>query len=101
MFQGAIDIPRLGVLIVVASDVSDLRLFAELSKIFSPPIVEDIDVQFLRRVIDISRRKRRRTYHQQGLVIGWNENVHVRPLINVGGQWGGRPAQWADGLNVT
>ena len=58
-------------------------------------------MQLVGRVVDISRSERCGPHHQQGLVIGWNENVHVGPLVNVGRQGGRGPAQRADGLNVT
>ena len=46
-------------------------------------------MKFVGRVIDISRSKCRGPDHQQGLVIGWNKNVHVGPLLKSGGRAAG------------
>src|SRR5271155_5659719 len=87
--------------IIGASEVTDFCFFAKLSEVISLSIVEYVNMKLVGRIVDICRRECCRPDHQEWLVIGWNKNVHVGPLVNIGWQRRRGPVQRADGLNVT
>src|ERR1700722_4374725 len=86
--------------IIIASDISDFCFFAKLSEVLSPSIVEHVNMKLGGRIVDICRRKCCGPNHQEWLVIGWNKNIHVGPLVYIGWQYGRGSVQRADGLNV-
>src|ERR1700722_1643889 len=82
LLERAIDISSLGVFIISACYIADLRLFTEFAKFLPPPVVEHVHMKFVGRIIDILSRKCRTPHNHERLVVGWNENVHMGPLLH-------------------
>jgi hypothetical protein len=98
--ERAIDVARLGMLVVVARHVADASLFGEGAKLFAVAIVEDVDVQLIGWPVDVHRRERRVANHAQRLVIGGDQEIHRRPVLGIIRQRNRRPAQRPDRLHV-
>ena len=91
--QRAVDVAGLGVLVVVARHVADAGLFGERAELLALAIIQDVDVQLVRRPVDIHRRQRRVTHHAQRLVVGRDQQVDLRPLVRIFRQRHRRAAQ--------
>lgn len=88
--QRVIDVAGLRMLVVATSDVANLGLFAKPAELFAPPIVEDVNVQLLFGIVDISGGKGRRPDYGQWLVVSRDQQIHMRPLLEILGQRSGR-----------
>ncbi len=86
--------------IVGADLVSDACLESEVGELFTPAVVEDVDVQLVCRPVNVQRAQRREAHHVERLVVGRNQNVDVRPVAFIVGQCYGRAAQRPDGLEI-
>ncbi len=58
-------------------------------------------MQLVRRPVNVQGAQRRVTHHVQGLIIGGNQDIDVRPFIRIVRQCYGRASQRPDGLKIT
>jgi hypothetical protein len=83
--QGVVDVAGLGVLIVVAGHVTDGGFFGELAKLFSPAVVEQVDVETVGGPVDVHGSEGGVLHNAKGLVVGGNEEIDGGPLVDVVG----------------
>ena len=81
--QRAIDVARLGMLVIVARHVPDAGFFRERAELLPLAIIQDVDIQLVRRPVDIHRGQRRIPHHVQRLVVGRDQQVDRGPHIRV------------------
>ena len=98
--QGMVDVAGLGVLIAVARHVADGGFFGELTKLFAPAVVEQVDVEPVGGPVDVHCCECGVLYDAERLVIGGDEEIDRGPLIDVVGQRDGGAAQRPEGLEV-
>ncbi len=83
LLQRVIDVSCLGIAVVLPRDVSDARLFGERPELLPPAVVEDVDMQLVRRPVDVHRGQRRAASHAERLRVGGNQQIHRRPVVRV------------------
>ena len=100
LFSAVLMLPGLGVLVVVPDLVADAGLEGELRELLAAAVIQDVDVQFVRRPVHVQRGQCGVPDHLQRFVVGRNKNVDVRPLILVARKRKREPLQRTDGLHV-
>ncbi len=63
--------------------VADPRLQREFAKLFAVPVVEDVNMQLLRRPVDIQRSQRRVPHYTERLVVSRNQQIDLRPVLRI------------------
>ena len=81
--QSLIEVAGLGVVVVVARQVTNAQLGAEVAKVVAFAIVQHIHAQTLGGPVQSHGRKDCLLHHAQGLVVGGNENIDAGPGVGV------------------
>src|SRR5581483_6234354 len=84
--QSIIEIPRLGVLVIISSDVTTAELLSQTLHFLTASIIQQIDSQFVLRVIHLQRADQCSPQDISVLIIGDNENIDCWPSITIRAQ---------------
>src|ERR1017187_10954599 len=74
-----IDVTGLGMLVLQPSNIAYARLLSESPKLLAGSVVKNVDMQFLGRIVDVIGCQRGITNQSEGLVIGGNQHIYMRP----------------------
>ena len=69
--------------VIVTRHVADAGLFGKLAELIALAVVEDVDVELVRRPVDVHRRQRRVLHHVQRLVVSRDQKIDRRPLLRI------------------
>ena len=100
LFSAVLMLPAFACLLSCADLVADARLERKLLELLAPAVVQDVDVQLVRRPVDVQRAQRGVAHHIQRLVVRRNQYVDVRPFFFIVWQSHRRTAQRPDCLKI-
>ena len=80
-----VDVAGLGIAVVIARQVADADLGAEVAELLAAPVVQHVHLEFFARPVQAHGSEGRLLHHLQRFVVGGNEDVDRRPAGHVGG----------------
>ncbi|MNZ66076.1 hypothetical protein D3C78_842870 [compost metagenome] len=95
-----VQVAGFGMGVVVTGDITHANVCREDRKLTALPVIKQVDLHFVARVVDTLRGQHRITHHVQRFVIGWDVDVNRWPFRHIVGQRNNFTLQRPDGLQI-